>query len=124
MMSIGIARSTPPTAQAKVKNVQRNGNVQATLEDQIIKLAKEIYHLRRQISGEQEKLSILPSDASHLETLTRSLEEAWTRYYALEEQLEQNGHRLSLNALKIIEYAKGNVNHNSLPPGIMMGLFK
>jgi hypothetical protein len=115
-------RFTTPT------NIQRNGNlIVSELEQRLIQAAKELYSLRRRVAALEEieeRGRLSTSNELNLETLTRSLGDAWDNFNALETELQQQDLQLSERTLEIIGYAKGNVNHNSLPPKIMMGLFK
>ncbi len=103
MMSIGIARSTPPTSQLKVSNFQRNGNVQATLEEQIIEAAKRLYVLRYR---------------------NNSTDVAIGEAYARLDGLNAASHQLSANARQYIKCASDPIVPGSKPAEIMWDAFK
>lgn len=126
-MSMNIAsrmtgqRFTPPTTQSKVSNFQRNGNVQATLEEQIIEVAKKISFLKRSQALAEEAESLQPVNLGLQRISRSSLQEALKEYHALRQQFESAGHELSEKARQITEYAMAPADLKSRPPQVMLG---
>ncbi len=106
-MSMNIAprftgqRFTPPTAQVKVSNFQRNGNVQAALERKIIEVAQKISFLKRSQAIEEEAESLQPVNLGLQGISKSSLQKALKEYHALRQQFESAGHQLSEEARQI-----------------------
>ncbi len=120
-MSIGIARSTPPTSQVKATNFQHNGSVQASLEEQFIQAGKKLYNLRRENAYAQKQPFGKCSDALYIKFLASNLEKAWKEFEALKEQVQQAELQLSSDALRIKELVGKYIDLNSPPPPIMKG---
>jgi hypothetical protein len=114
-------RFTPPTTQSKVSNFQRNGNVQATLEEQIIEVAKKISFLKRSQALAEEAESLQPVNLGLQRISRSSLQEALKEYHALRQQFESAGHELSEKARQITEYAMAPADLKSRPPQVMLG---
>jgi hypothetical protein len=106
----------------KASNFQRNGSVQASVEEQFIKAGKELYNLRRQDGFTQNKQPYgKHPNVLKVQSLTTDLQKAWEQFNALEEKVKQTELQLSSDALKIKEFVYRSIDLNSPPPPIMKG---
>jgi hypothetical protein len=99
----------------KASNFQRNGNVQAALEEQYIRVAKKIYHLRRSMAVAQRTVD--------LEAYNKFVDEfssLWTEFNTLGLKASDEGLELSQRTLEILNHATNLVDLSSPPLEIML----
>jgi hypothetical protein len=101
----------PPTTQVKESNFQRNGSVQASLEEQFIKAGQDVYFWRKQNSFTKTQKTL------------EELEKAWKEFNALNEQVKQAELQLSSDALRIKQLVYQYIDLNSPPPPVMKDRF-
>lgn len=113
------ARLTPPTTQVKASNFQRNGSVQASLEEQFIKAGQDVYYFNRQISFLKK---YNPNSVYIFKNLNPQLIEAKKQFDALLKQLVEGGTQLSETALEIknivnsLTFYKSIGTNTTIPP--------
>ncbi|MFN7310932.1 MAG: hypothetical protein ACK5T0_06135 [Vampirovibrionales bacterium] len=109
----------PPTTQVKASNFQRNGSVQASLEEQFIKAGQDVYYFNRQISFLKK---YNPNSVYIFKNLNPQLIEAKKQFDALLKQLVEGGTQLSETALEIknivnsLTFYKSIGTNTTIPP--------